>query len=183
MHIWVFSESNLFAEALALFVKDFGFEACLQRTARADVALWHLAAAPCPAPPPLPTLALFAGSDAEGVELLQKGYAGCVHPNDSRQQLRQALETVARGEIWAKRNILANTVRSLTALRLTKREEEVLALLKQRLSNRAIAQKLGISERTVKTHVSNLLAKFGVDSRVDLILRAPKPYPSSQATL
>jgi len=53
---------------------------------------------------------------------------------------------------------------------LTGREREVLDGLLQNLLNKEIAKKLRISERTAKFHVSNLLAKFGVQRRADLIL-------------
>ncbi|MER7273111.1 response regulator transcription factor [Dactylosporangium sp. NPDC000244] len=53
---------------------------------------------------------------------------------------------------------------------LTSREREVLRLLGQ--SNREIARSLGLAERTVKTHVSNILAKLAVDSRTQAALLA-----------
>lgn len=55
---------------------------------------------------------------------------------------------------------------------LTAREEEVLHCLAEGLSNVRIARKLGISETTVKTHVSRVLAKLGVESRLQAALAA-----------
>lgn len=55
-------------------------------------------------------------------------------------------------------------------MRLTVRERTVLDAVKRRLTNKEIAQELGISARTAKFHVSSLLAKHGVESRVDLVL-------------
>ncbi|MFF2606278.1 response regulator [Arthrobacter koreensis] len=55
---------------------------------------------------------------------------------------------------------------------LTAREEEVLDCLAEGLSNVRIARKLGISETTVKTHVSRVLAKLGVESRLQAALAA-----------
>ena len=57
-------------------------------------------------------------------------------------------------------------------LELTAREEEVLDCLAEGLSNVRIARKLGISETTVKTHVSRVLAKLGVESRLQAALAA-----------
>ncbi|MFC9769899.1 MULTISPECIES: response regulator [unclassified Pseudarthrobacter] len=55
---------------------------------------------------------------------------------------------------------------------LTSREREVLRLLGEGLSNARIARRLGISEATVKTHVSNILGKLGVESRLQAALAA-----------
>jgi DNA-binding CsgD family transcriptional regulator len=57
-----------------------------------------------------------------------------------------------------------------TGTQLSRREQEVLDQLLENLTNKEIAGKFNISERTVKFHVSNLLAKFGVRRRADLIL-------------
>ena len=55
-------------------------------------------------------------------------------------------------------------------VRMSRREQEVVELLMQNLSNKEIGSKLHMSERTAKFHVSNLLAKYGVQRRADLIL-------------
>jgi NarL family two-component system response regulator LiaR len=57
---------------------------------------------------------------------------------------------------------------------LTGREAEVLSLVAQGLSNREIAEKLVISEKTVKTHISSLLGKFGQEDRTRLAIYAIK---------
>lgn len=56
--------------------------------------------------------------------------------------------------------------------RLTTRERDVLAAVARGLSNRAIADELGITERTARTHVSNILAKLGLTSRTQAALLA-----------
>lgn len=55
---------------------------------------------------------------------------------------------------------------------LTKREKEVLKLVCDGLYNKEIADKLGISEKTVKNHVSNILRKFGVFDRTQAVIHA-----------
>ena len=60
---------------------------------------------------------------------------------------------------------------------LSLRQDQVLAGITQNLSNKEIANKLHISERTVKFHVSALLQKFDVRSRVDLMLEAANILP------
>ncbi len=69
-------------------------------------------------------------------------------------------------------------------VRLTRREEEVLAGVSESLSNKEIASNLNLSERTVKFHVSSLLAKFQVRGRMELVREAsrklgvvPAPIP------
>ena len=58
---------------------------------------------------------------------------------------------------------------------LTAREEAVLACLGEGLSNQQISRRLGIAETTVKTHVSRVLAKLGVSSRVQAALAYRTP--------
>ena len=53
--------------------------------------------------------------------------------------------------------------------RLTVREREILALLADGLSNRAAAERLGISERTVKFHVGEILARLGANNRAQAV--------------
>jgi NarL family two-component system response regulator YdfI len=54
---------------------------------------------------------------------------------------------------------------------LTPRELEVLDVLAEGLSNRAIAARLQISEHTVKFHISSIFAKLGAENRTDAVLR------------
>lgn len=63
------------------------------------------------------------------------------------------------------------------AVKLTKRESEILVLIADGLSNQEIAERLFISEYTVKTHVSNLFRKIGVNDRVQAILYALQVGP------
>jgi DNA-binding NarL/FixJ family response regulator len=90
----------------------------------------------------------------------------------ARSQLEKAYEAIP-GRIKelnveiAKRTGPVIPVR--TGLVLSPREEEVLVYLYNRLSNKEIGAKLGITERTVKYHVSNLLAKMGKRHRWELI--------------
>ncbi|MBK1788673.1 response regulator transcription factor [Prauserella cavernicola] len=65
---------------------------------------------------------------------------------------------------------------------LTLRERDVLSLLGSGLSNRDIAQRLGLAERTVKVHVGNVLAKLGVASRTQAALRAGDVLGESQSS-
>jgi DNA-binding CsgD family transcriptional regulator len=70
------------------------------------------------------------------------------------------------------------------SVKLTRREEEVLSGVMRSLANKEIASDLNLSERTVKFHVSSLLAKFGVRGRMELAREASgKAFPSAPMPL
>jgi two-component system, NarL family, nitrate/nitrite response regulator NarL len=114
--------------------------------------------------------------------LLRLGVKGLVPYERVAEQLAPALQAVAKGGFWVPREMLSRFVDSLLqtgAARhtlhpagLSSRENDVLDYLLENLSNKEIAARLSIAERTVKFHVSNLLGKFGVQRRADLILQA-----------
>ena len=120
--------------------------------------------------------------EADSYSLLRQGAKGILTYAEAREQLPLALPQVAAGGIWVPRPVLSRFVDSILSstqgrrLRmdstneLSRREQEVLASLLENLANKEVAERLHISERTVKFHVSNLLAKFGVRRRADLIL-------------
>jgi len=111
---------------------------------------------------------------------LALGVKGLVRYAEARDQLTRALEAVASGGFWVPRTLLSHFVDSMLhtgnrghavrSSQLSTRETQVLDRLLENLSNKEIAAKLNISERTVKFHVSNVLTKFGVGRRADLIL-------------
>jgi DNA-binding NarL/FixJ family response regulator len=121
-------------------------------------------------------------SEAASYSLLRLGAKGLLTYSEAREQLPRALPQVAAGGFWVPRKLLAGFVDSIlsnvqgrrlkadAATHLSRREEEVLDSLLENLANKEIANKLNISERTVKFHVSNLLSKFGVRRRADLIV-------------
>ncbi|MFB3813616.1 MAG: LuxR C-terminal-related transcriptional regulator [Terriglobales bacterium] len=112
--------------------------------------------------------------------LLHLGVKGLLLYSEMSQQLAKALHAVADGGYWVPRVLLSRFVdtiltaeRSRPTLRasgLSSREREILNLLLENLSNKEIGARLSISERTVKFHVSNVLTKFGVGRRADLVL-------------
>jgi DNA-binding NarL/FixJ family response regulator len=114
--------------------------------------------------------------------LLRQGVKGILTYVEARDQLVRALPLVAAGGFWVPRETLSRFVDSILSTtqgrrlrtdapsELSRREQEVLSSLLENLANKEVASRLNISERTVKFHVSNLLAKFGVRRRADLIL-------------
>jgi two-component system, NarL family, nitrate/nitrite response regulator NarL len=118
----------------------------------------------------------------ESYSLLQMGAKGLLTYEEAREQLPRALPLVANGGFWVPRSVLSGFVDSIlggsrtrrlkadSSADLSRREQEVLNSLLENLANKEIGNLLNISERTVKFHVSNLLSKFGVRRRADLIL-------------
>jgi DNA-binding NarL/FixJ family response regulator len=90
------------------------------------------------------------------------------------------------GELTQKAQQLLEAGQSVkTSVKLTRREKEVLDGILRSLANKEIACELNLSERTVKFHVSSLLAKFKVHSRMELMREASqrriKPVPTAMA--
>jgi DNA-binding NarL/FixJ family response regulator len=119
--------------------------------------------------------------DALASPLLRLGVKGLVTYEQAPHELTRAARQVGAGMYWVPRELLTRFVESiLPEVRgcravdceagISRRERDVLDLLLANLSNKEIAAKLFISERTVKFHVSNLLGKFGVQRRADLIV-------------
>ena len=120
-------------------------------------------------------------NEANSFSMLRLGVKGLLTYVEARDQLQRALPLVAGGGFWVPRSVLSGFVDSIlvgqgrrlktdSVTNLSRREQEVLDSLLENLSNKEIASKLNIAERTVKFHVSNLLSKFGVRRRADLIL-------------
>jgi len=93
----------------------------------------------------------------------------------------QMLQTVQQGDIWtypeltaaltkAKKLNLSQEAQELIEKRLSPKEKEVLLLVLEGLTNEAIAQKLNISTRTVKAHLSSIFEKLHVNDRLSLAL-------------
>ena len=114
---------------------------------------------------------------------IQAGAAGYLLKNVEPSELARAIRAAERGEAIidptaAARLVEAIAENSRTVVaepeRLTRREREVLELIAAGRSNKRIAFELGISEKTVKTHVGHLLAKLGVTDRTQAALLAVK---------
>ena len=80
--------------------------------------------------------------------------------------LTDALRRLTEGETVVDPTIVSQVMRNRRAsgvADLTEREQEVLALLAEGLSNQGIADRLGVNERTVETHTARIFAKFGLE--------------------
>ena len=112
---------------------------------------------------------------------IQAGAAGYLLKNVEPSELARAIRAAHAGEAIIAPSAAARLVRAIAdgtrpvvgkPERLTRREREVLELIVKGRSNKRIAFELGISEKTVKTHVGHLLAKLGVTDRTQAALLA-----------
>ncbi|MFK0120924.1 response regulator [Streptomyces sp. NPDC090994] len=116
---------------------------------------------------------------------LRAGAAGFLLKNTEAADLISAVRTVAAGEGVVAPAVTRRLIAEFAATpvrgsgadpavldQLTRREREVLSCLGEGLSNAAIADRLDMAEATVKTHVSRLLAKLGLRSRVQAAVLA-----------
>ena len=108
--------------------------------------------------------------DPEGAAagLIRAGARGVLPPDASETQIAAALQATAADLIVHAPESAPPTVAQGASV-LTARETEVLRLIAEGLANKEIAHRLGISEHTVKFHVSALLGKLGAASRAEAI--------------
>ena len=110
--------------------------------------------------------------DATLLPALRAGAAGYLLKNAQPQEIARAVRAAATGEALLDPVVAARVVETLAAEsqeepldRLTPREREVLILIGRGFPNKLIARELGLSEKTVKAHVSRVLAKLEVSDR------------------
>jgi DNA-binding NarL/FixJ family response regulator len=114
--------------------------------------------------------------------LLQAGASGYVLKTADSSELVHAVRAVHRGESALDPAVAQKVVQQLTSGRplgaqssaeaLTEREVEVLRLAARGLTNKAIGQDLGISDRTVQGHLANIYGKLNVGSRTEAVTEA-----------
>ena len=109
---------------------------------------------------------------------IQAGAKGYVLKDSELEELLDVVRAAARGESLLPAHIATKLVRRVSAAKrghdLTKREYEVLCLMAKGMRNREIAKRLNITERTVKNHVTQVIAKLGVKSRTEAVTQALK---------
>jgi DNA-binding NarL/FixJ family response regulator len=116
--------------------------------------------------------------DASVVGAIRAGATGYLLKDTNAEELRRAVKAAAAGQVQLSPEAAARLMREVRAPEkaesLTERETDVLRLLAQGQANKEIARELGIGEKTVKTHVSSILSKLGVESRTQAVLHAMK---------
>jgi DNA-binding NarL/FixJ family response regulator len=102
------------------------------------------------------------------------GAKGYLLLSSKESEIRMAIDMVRDGSVWAPRRVLSRLLDKQqdearnTPLKFTRREREVLHLLRAGQPNREIAFALGIDEGTVKAHIGRLMRKVGVNNRIAL---------------
>ncbi len=138
-------------------------------------------------------------SQADGVRAVRTGSHGLLPQNTAPELILKCIRKVYDGELWLDRVTTAEVLAQLTheaqpprfdrdpkTNPLSPREREIVALVTQGLKNRELADRLVISEQTVKNHMHNIFDKLGVSDRLELALYAVHhglqngPTPSRQ---
>lgn len=132
------------------------------------------------ASPGTAVVVLTSFSDRERIlRALDAGAIGYLLKDAEPEELRRAIEAAARGESpldpKAARTLLgARRAAAAAADALSEREREVLAMVAEGLPNKLIARRLGISEKTVKAHLTSVFRRIGVTDRTQAALWAQR---------
>jgi DNA-binding NarL/FixJ family response regulator len=132
--------------------------------------------------PAIPVVIVSASDDAVTIRRsMDFGASGFIPKRFGVETLRDAIGKVMNGDVWvpADVDISAAADPDMTKLRdrlvtLTPQQVRVLMMLSEGLLNKQIAYELGVSEATIKAHVSAILQKLGVESRTQAVIAAAK---------
>jgi DNA-binding NarL/FixJ family response regulator len=136
---------------------------------------------------------LFSSADhkEEFVEAMKLGCQGVVLKDGPVALIEKSIEKVQAGEVWLDASTTAAVIRQFAApqehqqqtlpmngkalrerAQLSQREREIIVLIAQGYKNKEIAEKMFITEQTVKNHLHNVFDKLGVSDRLELALYA-----------
>jgi DNA-binding NarL/FixJ family response regulator len=119
--------------------------------------------------------------DKQIPEMCSRGVVGILPPGTDSRLFKKALKAVSSGEMWIERKTIKNILSHKNELEnkgnLTKKEKEIVSLICQGYRNKEVAQKLNISEQTVKSHCNRIYKKVGVSDRLHLALHFYKIWP------
>jgi DNA-binding NarL/FixJ family response regulator len=115
-------------------------------------------------------------------ELVKNGLAGIMPRSGDSNLLKKAIVKLQAGELWIDHKtigcLLTNFEKETPNIMLTKKEKEILKYVCSGETNKSIADKMCVSEQTVKSHCNHLFKKFGVPNRVKLALAGSKMFQS-----
>lgn len=125
-------------------------------------------------------------SDEMEWKLFKIGVKGCCQNNVQPEQIKRIVNTLLQGELWIRRTLTNQILNELVKVtyeknqieqavndlleNLTRREYEIAMLVGRGESNKRIAQRLAITERTVKAHLTEIFRKLHVSDRIKLAL-------------
>jgi two-component system, NarL family, nitrate/nitrite response regulator NarL len=146
--------------------------------------------------PTVMILMLASTSDDEQIcTALKRGVRGCLAKGTTSRELVQTVRSLSQGEHYVSPSIAAKLLmrsgitkpapeaRSDRFSDLTQREEQILSILIEGRSNKEIGNKLDLSEKTIKHHVTNILQKLQVRNRVEAALLASDRTPRRLAPM
>lgn len=114
-------------------------------------------------------------------EMTSKGVVGIIPPGTDSRLLKKAVKAVSSGEFWINHQTIKKVLSSRSLpenkVNLTSKESEIVSFICQGYRNKEIAQKLNISEQTIKSHCNRIYKKIGVSDRLQLALYAYKIWP------
>lgn len=132
---------------------------------------------------PATAIVMLSASDDQDklLQAFKAGARGYVLKGVSVQELARVIRGAVAGEVQVSPSLAAEMLVALTRAHapdplqeLTEREREILGLIGTGLTNRAIGERLGLSEKTIKHYVTNILQKLQVRSRVEAALFASR---------
>ena len=132
--------------------------------------------------PSVPIVVVSANDDPAVIRrCMDLGTSGFIPKTLGIEEMRAAIKRVLEGDVWTPSDVDlgagsdAETAALMTRLTsLTPQQVRVLMMLSEGLLNKQIAYELGVSEATVKAHVSAILQKLGVESRTQAVITAAK---------
>lgn len=142
----------------------------------------------CKRYPSVPVVIISANEDPLVIQrALDHGAAGFIPKSSDIKTITSAIGDILMGEIWAPKstqaNLPGNNVSELAMAermaQLTPQQFKVLMMVSQGLLNKQIAYDMGISEATVKAHVTAIMNKLGVNNRTQAVLAASRLHVSS----
>jgi DNA-binding NarL/FixJ family response regulator len=132
--------------------------------------------------PEVPVVIVSASEDTATIrQCLDCGASGFIPKSQPVARIREAIRKIVEGEVWLPPDIDVNKLPPAEDTELVSRlstltpqQVRVLMMLGEGLLNKQIAFKLGVSEATIKAHVSAILQKLGVDSRTQAVIAINK---------
>jgi DNA-binding NarL/FixJ family response regulator len=135
----------------------------------------------CKRYPSVPVVIISATEDPLVIQrALEHGAAGFIPKSSSIETITDAIDEILMGEIWAPNSVHSNLPGNNDSelelaermAQLTPQQFKVLMMMSQGLLNKQIAYDLGVSEATIKAHVTAIMNKLGVSNRTQAVLAA-----------